>query len=57
MNRSDFVKKVFRYILFGLLAFIALVTGSKVVTGTDCSSCPGKGICKGDSDCSIFLSE
>jgi hypothetical protein len=57
MNRNDFVKKVVRYLLFGLLAGIALLTGSRVVTASDCSSCPGKGICKGDTDCSTYLSE
>jgi len=57
MNRSDFVNKVIRYMLFGLLASIALLTGSKVVTGKECSSCLGKGICKGEPDCSTFLSD
>jgi hypothetical protein len=57
MDRSEFVRKVLRYLLFGLLAFIALFAGSKVVTDANCSSCPGKGICKGKSDCSAFLSE
>lgn len=55
MNRSDFFKKLIRYILFFILAGIALVLGSKAVTGSDCSSCPGNGICKGESDCSIYL--
>jgi hypothetical protein len=57
MNRNEFVKKVVRYLLFGLLAGIALLTGSRIVTGSDCSSCPGKGICQGETDCSIYLSE
>lgn len=57
MNRSDFVKKVIRYLLFGVLAVAAVITGSRVVTGADCSSCPGKGICLGETDCSTFLSE
>jgi hypothetical protein len=57
MKRSEFVKKVIRYLLFGLLALVAVVTGSKAVTGSDCSSCPGKGICAGESDCSTFLSD
>lgn len=57
MNRTDFIKKVIRYVLFGLLAVVAAVAGSRIVTGNDCSACPGKGICNGDSDCSKYLSE
>jgi hypothetical protein len=44
-------------LLFGLLVLVAVVTGSKVVAGTNCSSCPGKGICAGESDCSKFLND
>jgi hypothetical protein len=57
MNRIEFVKKVIRYLLFALLGGIALLTGSRIATGTDCSSCPGKGICRGETDCSTYLSE
>jgi hypothetical protein len=55
MNRTDFIKTAFRYLLFSLLALIAIVTGSKAVLASDCSSCPGKGICKGDIDCDKYL--
>jgi hypothetical protein len=57
MNRSDFVYKLLRLLLFGALAGIAIITGSRAVTGSDCKTCPGNGICKGESDCSIFLTE
>jgi hypothetical protein len=57
MSRNDFLKKVIRYILFGLLAFVAVLTGSRAATGNDCSACPGKGICRGESDCSIFFTD
>ena len=57
MNRLDFIKKVIRYLLFGFLALISAIAGSKVAAGADCNSCPGKGICSGESDCSTFLSE
>jgi hypothetical protein len=56
MNRADFFRKILRFILFGILAGIAIVLGSKAVSGSDCGSCPGNGICKGESDCSKFLS-
>jgi hypothetical protein len=57
MNRADFFKRLLRFILLGILAVIAIILGNKAVTGTNCNSCPGKGICKGESDCSKFLSE
>lgn len=58
MNRLEFFNKAMRYLLLGLLAFIAALTGSQVVSGgIDCSACPGKGICAGETDCSSFLSD
>jgi hypothetical protein len=57
MNRTDFIKTAIRYLLFGLLAMIAVVAGSKAVSASDCSSCPGKGICGGDSDCVKYLQD
>jgi hypothetical protein len=57
MNRSEFLRKLIRYILFIILAGIAVILGSKAVTGNNCSSCPGNGICNGESDCSIYLAE
>jgi hypothetical protein len=55
MNRNSFLKTVIKYILSALLAFIALALGTKVVTGANCSSCAGKGICSGESDCVKYL--
>jgi hypothetical protein len=57
MTRSEFFRKLMRYILLGLLAGIAVILGDRVVAGADCDTCPGSGICKGKSDCSKFLSE
>jgi hypothetical protein len=57
MSRNEFLNKMIRYFLFGLLALAAAITGSKVAKGADCSSCPGKGICAGETDCSTFQSE
>ena len=57
MSRIEFLKKVIRYILFGLLSIVAVITGTRSVAANNCSSCPGKGICKGESDCSTFLTE
>jgi hypothetical protein len=57
MDRTEFLKKFMRYLLFGLLALVAAIGGSRAVSGADCSACPGKGICRGESDCSKFLDE
>jgi hypothetical protein len=54
MNRIDFFKKLGRYILLMLMAFIVMAVGKRVVTGSDCSECPGNGICRGESDCVNF---
>jgi hypothetical protein len=57
INRIEFIKKVIRYLLLGLLVIIGVIGGKKVVTGSSCTSCPGKGICRGETDCSTYLSE
>jgi len=54
MSRDDFFKKLGRYILLMLMALIVFALGSRIVTGKDCSACPGKGICNGESDCNKF---
>ena len=55
MSRTVFLRKLVQLILFSVLGIIALTLGRKTVSGSDCSSCPGKGICKGEIDCSKFL--
>jgi len=57
MNRISFIKKIIRYVLLGILGGIAILTGTKAAIFYDCDSCPGKGICTGDTDCSTFLNE
>jgi hypothetical protein len=57
LNRADFLKNIIRIIMGSLLAFIAIALGRKISTLNDCSSCPGQGICRGESDCSRFLAE
>jgi len=57
MNRSDFLKKAIRYILLTVLGLITVLLSSRIATGSDCESCPGKGICGGESDCSKYLHE
>jgi hypothetical protein len=57
MNRKEFITRVIRYLLFGLLGLITVLVSTKVVSGNDCSACPGKGICEGESDCSKYLPE
>jgi hypothetical protein len=57
MKRNEFLKRAIRYLLLIVLAGIAILLGSKTVSGSNCSSCPGKGICRGESDCSKYLSD
>jgi hypothetical protein len=57
MNRKDFFVKVVRYLLFFILAIITWIVGGRITGGSDCSACPGNGICKGEIDCSKFLSD
>ena len=55
MKRSDFVNRMIRYLLLGILAVIAALTGSRANDTADCSSCTGRGVCSGIDDCSIFI--
>jgi len=55
ITRPEFLKKLVRSILIGFLAFLALSLGSRTVSGKECSTCPGKGLCNGDNDCSKYL--
>jgi hypothetical protein len=55
MNRDKFIKVLFRYLLLIVLAVIAMITGSRVTMASDCSTCAGNGICKGESDCSQYI--
>ena len=57
MNRFDFIRKLMRYLLLGLIALIVFALGKKVITGNDCSVCAGKGICRGETDCGKFNNE
>jgi hypothetical protein len=57
MNRVTFIEKLIRFILFGLLAMFAIVLSGRTVNNSDCSSCPGNGICKGETDCTNFVND
>jgi hypothetical protein len=54
MTRIDFFKKLTRYLLLLILSVVVLALGNKVVSASDCSVCPGNGICKGKADCDKF---
>lgn len=54
MRREDFFKKILRLALLAVLALIAFTLGGRVVTGPNCSACPGKGICGGETDCAKY---
>jgi hypothetical protein len=54
MSRIDFFRKIIKYTLLLLLAIIVIALGNRIVTGKDCSECPGNGICNGKTDCDKF---
>jgi lipopolysaccharide export LptBFGC system permease protein LptF len=54
-TRHEFLKKLIRAMLVAFLAFLAFSLGSKAVSGKECTTCPGKGICNGETDCSNYL--
>lgn len=54
LTRTEFVKKLVGGLLAVFLAFLALILGSRTVSGSDCSACPGKGLCRGEIDCKIY---
>jgi len=54
LTRTEFLKRTFRGLLIAFLAFLAMTLGSKVVKGKGCSTCPGNGICSGETDCSKY---
>ncbi len=55
MSRTDFLKKLVRYILLIFMAVIVFALGNKVVSAAGCSVCPSRGICTGENDCDKFL--
>jgi len=57
MNRNKFITTVVRAGLFALLAFILFALGKKASTRKNCSSCSGNGVCRGESDCTFYLSQ
>ena len=56
VSRKEFLSKGIRYILFLALALVAVILGTRSSLASDCSACPGKGICSGETDCTKFLS-
>lgn len=54
MTRNELLKRLGRYILLLLIAIIAISLGKKVVGTNDCTTCAGKGICNGKTDCNKF---
>ncbi|HBE39621.1 MAG TPA: hypothetical protein DDW27_00135 [Bacteroidales bacterium] len=51
VTRTEFLKGIVRIMMAGLLAFIALSLGKRIVKEQDCSGCPGRGVCRGEVDC------
>jgi hypothetical protein len=57
INRESFIRMVIRAGLVLILGVVAFILSGRISKGNDCSGCPGNGICRGETDCSIFLSE
>jgi len=56
VSRKKFLDRGIRYILFLALALVAVILGTRTSSASDCNSCPGSGICSGETDCTKFLS-
>ncbi len=55
VTRGEFVRGLIRILMVSVLAFIAVALGARAVTGEQkCSGCPGKGVCRGQDDCSSY---
>ena len=56
-TRKEFLNKLFRIMLISVLAAIAILLGGRVSSGQNCAECAGKGLCRGESDCSNYLND
>jgi hypothetical protein len=54
MTRNESIKRLGRYLLLMLIALIVISLGKKIGGGNNCSTCAGKGICNGKSDCNKY---
>jgi hypothetical protein len=57
ISRKEFLNKILRIMLISVLAVIAFLLGGRVSSGQNCSECAGKGLCRGESDCSNYLND
>ncbi|HCI54491.1 MAG TPA: hypothetical protein DFI01_01040 [Bacteroidales bacterium] len=57
ITRADFLKKFIRAVLATLLVAITLLLSWRTVVGNECNGCQWKGICRGESNCSKFLTD
>jgi hypothetical protein len=54
MTRNELLKRLGRYILLMLIAIIAISLGKKISGANDCTTCAGKGVCNGKTDCNKY---
>jgi len=57
VTRSGFVRATVRLLMAGLLTFIAVALGKRVVRESNCTDCPGYGICTGSNDCDRYINK
>jgi hypothetical protein len=55
MERAVFIKRLVRFVLLLFISTLAVVLGSRASAESNCNTCPGKGICSGESDCLSYL--
>ncbi len=53
-TRYEFVRKIVRLLMAGILALITAALGSRIVSDKNCPACPGFGICAGNTDCEKY---
>jgi hypothetical protein len=54
ISRTIFINRIVRILMVMILAFVAMMLGSKVVSGKDCSSCQARNMCNGETECIKF---
>jgi len=54
MKRGTFLRRLMQVVILAALSLVVFVLGNRVVTGSDCDKCPGRGICSGEIDCENY---
>lgn len=55
ISRNNFLNKSGRMALLFMLALIVFILGGRIAGSSSCNQCPGRGLCKGEDDCTKYL--